>query len=201
MNSVSEWIQERPFTVGLSVFFISWYAFQLFVLHTYGDSFARWLFYTELPPRVTGGLLFSPLSHDLYDLKHIGANVALLLGVGGLAEPYIGKWKVPGLIVVGGYVGMVVTMLSAPVLEFWPMAGASSGILILWGYSGLRLWNEFGFSDDLSPERLEEHGTLFLVNGIPLIPAYELLVTGNMSHAIGMVLGVAYFWFETSRSG
>lgn len=191
-----DWITRRPVTTLLAGFFIAWYAFQRVVLQVYGDSFARWLFYNDLPPRITGGLLFSPLSHDLYGLGHISGNVALLLCIGGLAEPYIGSRKVAGLVIAGGYIGMVVTMLSAPLLGYWPIAGASTGILILWGYTGLRLGLEFDFNAGESSVGIEEFAGLFLAVGIPAIPIYELLVNGNMGHLIGIVLGVMYFVFE-----
>ncbi|MFB6124785.1 MAG: hypothetical protein ABEJ59_02355 [Halanaeroarchaeum sp.] len=57
----------------------------------------RWLdwFYWQKPPvfppqpHVTDVLL-APISHDLYTLTHIGANVVGILIIGGYAEPRIG---------------------------------------------------------------------------------------------------------------
>lgn len=200
-------VGRRRWTFGLAAFFIVWYGFQLAVLNIYGDSFARWVFYTELPPRLTGGLLFSPISHDLYDLRHLAGNLLFLFIAGGVAEPYLGKWDVPGLVVIGGYVGLAVTRLSAPILEFWPIAGASAGVTILWAYSGLSLWSQFDMTDELpivgsgkfAFEGIEEHGTVMIVACIPAFFLAEVLYLGNMSHAIGLVLGVAYFYIERVR--
>lgn len=196
MRELRGWIERRSATIGLALFFLIWYVIELAVLHRYGETFARWLFYTDLPPRITGGLVFSPISHDFYDLTHIGGNLVMLLGIGGLVEPYTGEWKVPGLVIIGGYIGTFVTMATATVHHFWPIAGASTGVLLLWGYAGLRMWSELDFSSDIQLDGVEAYATLFLVTAIPAIPLYELLVNGNMSHLTGMVLGVVYFGFE-----
>lgn len=206
MQVVRDWIRKRPATTGLAVFFVSWYVIQLAVLHAFGTGTARWLFFTELPERltlttiVTPGLLLSPLSHDMTTLTHIGGNIGFLLVVGGVSEPYIETWKIPGLVVGGGYVGMVVTMLTAPILQFWPLAGASTGITILWGYTGLRMADKFGLVTAPSLNKAEKTVIWPLVFGIPIILLYEARLNGNMSHLIGIVLGVLYFYMEdTSR--
>lgn len=194
--SIREWMRVRPGTIILSVFFTAWFALQLSVLHLYGEQTARWLFYTELPPTVDPGLLFSPISHDMFDFTHIIGNTAFLLLVGGLLEPYVGRWKVPGLVLVGGYLGMAVTMATAPLHHFWPLAGASTGIMILWGYTGLKMWYELNLREKFPGETTEGKLASFVVLAVPAIPLYEVFVNGNMSHAIGIILGVLYFGVE-----
>lgn len=196
MASVKNWATRRPTTITLVVFLTGWYLFQLIVYQTFGSAFARWLFYTELPPTVDPGLIFSPISHDLQDSKHLIGNLTLLLAIGGLIEPYASRWKILGLVILGGYIGMAVTMSSALWTQFWPLAGASTGILILWSYSGIRMWIELGLNKEIKFDTVEEYTTLFLLLGIPTIPLYELLINGNFSHLFGVILGVAYFGIE-----
>lgn len=190
------WIKKRPTTVSLSLLFAAWFAFQLFILTLYGPDTAKWLFYTELPPTVDPGLLFSPISHDMADYKHLATNIAFLLLVGGLLEPYVNRWTIPGFVIVGGYIGMVVTMATAPIHAFWPLAGASTGIMSLWGYTGLRMWDELDLRESFGEQRLEPQVAGFVLLAVPAIPLYEVLINGNMGHAIGMILGILYFGLE-----
>lgn len=200
-NSVREWVRNRPATVGLSLFFTAWFAFQLVVLTLYGVETAKCLFYTELPPKwpptlFGPGYLLAPISHEMSVYTHIISNIAFLLLVGGTLEPYVHRRKIPAVVIGGGYVGMIVTMATAPIHGFWPIAGASTGIMILWGYTGLRMWGELDLPGTFGEKRLERQVAVFVLLAVPAIPLYEVFIGGNMAHVVGIILGVLYFIVE-----
>lgn len=200
-EGVVDWVKRGPPSLVLSLLFSVWFGLQLLVLAVYGPEFAKWIFYTELPPTwppstFDPGYLLSPISHDMFDFTHLTGNIAFLLLVGGLLEPYVNRWKIVGLVIIGSYVGMVVTMATSPVHQFWPIAGASTGIMILWGYTGPRMWYELDLRHRFPGETTEEIVASLVLLAVPAIPLYEVFFNGNMSHAIGIGLGVLYFLLE-----
>ena len=202
MDWVEDWARRRPATLVLAVFFAAWYLLQLGVLHVYGDEVALWWFYFEKPPNaVSPGMVFGPISHDMWTLTHITANISLLLVAGGFAEPYIG-WKKVLFAVFGlGYLGTYVSNLTALIHLRWMVAGASGGILALWAYAGLRLRHKaYRFRDgvDLSREGIETFVAIVLLLGIFPFLFHELFLQPrpHSGHVLGLVLGCLYFGYE-----
>lgn len=204
MDWAEDWVRRRPVTVGLGVFFISWYLLQLSVLHVYGDDVARWWFYFEKPPdTVSPGMVFGPISHDMWSLTHISANVGLLLVAGGFAEPYIGKQKILFIIFGLGYLGTYLANLTVLIHLRWMIAGASGGILALWAYAGLRLRHKaYRFRDGVgwSAKGLETYIAVVLLLGIFPFLLHELFlqVPPHSGHLIGLATGCVYFGYEAS---
>lgn len=129
MQAVSTWICRRPWTLGLAVFFLTWYGLQLGVFHFVGENTARWWFYFEKPPNaISPGMLFAPLSHDMYGLGHITSNVVLLLIVGGVAEPYIGRGRILVTVIGLGYLGTYLANIPPWCIScgWWPGPAAAS---------------------------------------------------------------------------
>lgn len=157
----------------------------------------RWWFYSIRPetPFFTRqpGLLFSPISHDIYDPIHLPANLVLLLAIGGLAEPRIGGWRVFAIVVIGGWVGTILANLTLVFHLTWTTAGASVGIFALGAYTGLRLhalamrYGSRGLTD------IEAFGTLILLIMIPIVLAFELLYNWNMGHLFGLIVGMVLY--------
>ena len=202
MDWAEDWIRRRSVTLGLAVFFVSWYLLQLSVLHVFGGDVARWWFYFERPPdTVSPGLVFGPISHDMWSLTHISANVGLLLVAGGFAEPYIGKKKILVILFGLGYLGTYLTNLTALIHLRWMIAGASGGILALWVYAGLRLRHKaYRFRDGIgwSTKGLETYTAVVLLLGIFPFLFHELFlqVPPHSGHLIGLATGCMYFGYE-----
>lgn len=141
MVEANAWIRRRKYTFSLAIFLLLWYTIQLTVLNFYGEDVASWWFYFEHSdsgePVLSPGTLAAPLSHEMADLTHITANLALLIFAGALVEPHIMGRKI-GLIVIGfGYLGTYLANATVPIHQFWNLAGASGGVLSLWAYAGL----------------------------------------------------------------
>jgi hypothetical protein len=203
MRAVSDWFRRRPTTVALIVFFLGWYGLELAVFNIFGEGAARYWFYIEQPPNhISPGLLFAPVSHDLYSLTHIGANVGLLLFAGGVAEPYIG-WRRVLLLVIGlGFIGTYAANLSVAVHRMWIMAGASGGILSLWAYSGISLVGlahkrcANGWADSVSG--VETIGMVALSIATPVFLFHQAMWIPRLhsGHVIGLLLGLVYYISE-----
>lgn len=204
MQAVSDWLRRRPATTVLIAFFLAWHGLELAVFNIVGEGAARYWFYIEQPPRhVSPGLVFAPVSHDLYRLTHIGANVGLLLLAGGVAEPYIG-WRRVLLLVIGlGFIGTYAANLTIAVHRMWIMAGASGGILSLWAYSGIRLagraWTRSADGLAVSWHGVETIGMLALLIGMPVFLYHQAVWIPRLhsGHVIGLLLGCLYYGVET----
>lgn len=202
-NSFIAWARRRPATVGLSIFFVLWFGLQLGVLMTFGEEVARWLFYAEhheqYPPPFQPGFLVSPLSHGMGDPTHLPVNLVVLLVVGGLAEPYIGKWRVFFFVIIVGYMGTLLANATVFIHLSWTYAGASGGIFALLSYAGLRLrslaW-QFSPVRLLNGDHIEEYAALVILLAIPVILGYEVLINWNMGHLAGLILGMIVYPFD-----
>jgi hypothetical protein len=204
MQAVFDWFRRRPTTIALIAFFLAWYGLELAVFNIVGEGVARYWFYIEQPPRhISPGLLFAPVSHNLYRLTHIGANVGLLLLAGGVAEPYIG-WRRVLLLVIGlGFIGTYAANLSITVHRMWIMAGASGGILSLWAYSGIHLagraWKRSADGLAFSWHGVKTIGMLALSIGTPVFLYHQAIWIPRLhsGHVIGLLLGWLYYMVET----
>jgi membrane associated rhomboid family serine protease len=203
MRFYSKWVHSRQVTIGLAAFFIAWYGLQLAVLYLFGEDIAKWWFYFQLPPNVISpGLILAPLSHKLDTLTHIGGNLLLLVMAGCLAEPYIGGKRILILVIGLGYLGTYLANLSVFVHQLWMLAGASGGILALWGYAGLRMRqyaSEFlSEGAPLSRRGIETVGSVALLIGIPAIFIHQTLLVAqpHSGHIFGLLLGVLFYIVE-----
>lgn len=202
-NRLIAWARRRPATVGLSIFFVLWFGLQLGVLLTFGEEFARWLYYAEhheqYPPPFQPGFLVSPLSHGMDDPTHLPTNLVVLLVVGGFAEPYIGKWRVFFFVIVLGYVGTLLANATVFIHFSWTYAGASGGIFALLSYSALRLrylaW-QFSPVRLLKGGHVEEYMAVVNLLAVPAIFGFEVLINWNMGHLTGLLLGVVVYPFD-----
>lgn len=204
MKVVSVWLRRRQWTLGLAVFFVAWYALQLSVSQLFGEDVARWWFYFEQPPYVfSPGMVLAPLSHDLDTLRHIGANLLLLLFVGGLAEPYIGKDMILVHVIGLGYLGTFVANSTVIIHHMWILAGASGGIFALWAYAGFRMKQQIAehiFNGlTWSRQSVETVGAVSLLIGIPFLLFHETLWTDqpHSGHTIGILLGCLSYGVES----
>lgn len=194
--SINDWLSKRQVTTTLVFFFIVWYAIQLFTLQRYGSETAVWWFYFT-PGRfassfaITPGIVFSPLSHDMTNITHLGSNVVVLVIVGSFAEPYI-KRRTYLIVLFGvGFLGILFSNVLA--LNFhsqWSLAGASAGLLSLHAYISLR---KRRFLLEFTQFRSRATVEWFIVATglmmIPVVPIYEIAVSGNIGHALGPILG------------
>lgn len=204
MQPVLAWVRRRPATVGLALFLVAWYLLQLAVFHLVGEDPARWWFYLEQPPdALSPGVVFAPISHDLYTLKHVGANVALLLFAGGVAEPYVGRRRILVPVVGLGFVGTYVANVTAPIHEMWMVAGTSGGILSLCAYAGFRLRREAVARtlDGVAVSRrgIETVGMATLLVGSPVLLVHQAawIEQPHSGHVVGLSLGFLYYGVET----
>lgn len=200
---LSEWGHRRSYTVGLAGLFVGWHLLQLGVFHFVGEDVARWLFYFQKPPNIVSpGMLFAPISHDLYTLTHIGSNVVLLLVVGSVAEPYIGKDRVLFTVIGLGYLGTYLANVTVMLHKMWIVAGASGGILALGAYTGLQLRHQAYESVwaglTWSWEGAETIIVLTCLVGIPVFLIHQTVWIDQLhsGHAIGILLGCLYYWIE-----
>jgi membrane associated rhomboid family serine protease len=195
-----EFLGRRYLTVLLAIFFGLWYGLQIGISSHYGPSTAKYWFYFQRPPNlVSPGVVFAPISHDLTRPTHLGANILLLLGVGGFAEPHIGKAKLLEVVLTLGFIGTYITNVTALVHGFWILAGASGGILALWSYSALRL-RTFALrkpdSDEHAIRWVERVASISLLIGVPVLLVHETLLKPNSGHVAGLILGILYFGFD-----
>lgn len=204
MQVVREWGRRRPWTLGLAAFFLAWYILQISVFHLAGEDVARWWFYFQKPPNiVSSGVLLAPLSHDFYTLTHIGSNVPLLLVVGGIAEPYIGRDRILITVLGFGYLSVYLANGTAVVHKMWMLAGASGGILALGGYTGLYLRHEaFDYMKDglmASWQGVETVVVMTLFLGIPVGLFHQTVWISqpHSGHTLGLLLGCVYYGVES----
>lgn len=199
-DTAIKWVQKRRMTVAIAAILVIWYGLQLVVLNIYGHDTATWLFYFEKPPNsISPGMIFYPISHKIGDITHIISNVALLLVVGGLVEPYIRKSDIFIIVIGLGYLGTLLANLTAPIHNMWILAGASGGILALVAYSGLRLkplitetrtdisiWSATGLQAVL---------TVTLLIGAPVVLIHQTIWVNppHSGHIAGILLGYLYF--------
>lgn len=195
-RDVSGWVSRRPVTVGVSLFFVLWFALQAVVASAFGMETMRWWFYFEhyqqYPPPVQPGMLFAPLSHDLHDLTHLPTNVGMLLVVGGLAEPYIGGRRVLFFVIGMGYISTFLTNATAPFHLFWSIAGVSGGGLALLAYTALRLRyrkRRVSPGELHHPDSIEDALAMYLLLALPVLLLYEFLINWNIAHLFGLLLG------------
>lgn len=207
---VRVWIGTRKATLLLSFGLILWFGIQLAVSSYFGQEAAEWLFYSEKPPgNLSPGSFLSPISHDMDSITHILGNVGLLLAVGSLAEPYIGKSRIIVLVVFIGFFGTVlanslaiITNIIGLSLFGWMIAGASGGILSLWAYTSLRLKplaHEFRYLGiEKSVRGVERFTAAILLISVPAIPVFELIILGmfNSGHTMGLIVGLGAYLFE-----
>lgn len=202
MGEVLGWVRRRRLTLSLIVLFAGWYALQLTVFTLFGADVARWWFYFEKPPNtMSPGILFGPISHDMYTLTHIGSNIFFLFIAGGFAEPYIAKKKLLYVVFGLGYLGTFLANVTTFIHHLWMIAGASGGILALWAYSGLKLRHkayEYRSGVEFSRNGVEQITAVLLILGIPAFLLHEavLAVQFHSGHVIGLVLGCVYFGYE-----
>lgn len=203
MERMREWTVKRRYTIVLIAFLTVWYIFQLIVLHLAGETTAEYLFYSDIPneypPDFQIAYLFSPISHEMDNLGHFTLNIVLLFLVGSFAEPYINGKKIILFVIILGYFGTILTNTTVIFHLFWSTAGASGGILALASYSGLQLKH---LASDFPPDRmLSSHGiesmfSLFLLLMIPAVLLHELLISWNIGHVMGILVGIVYYLFE-----
>jgi membrane associated rhomboid family serine protease len=203
MVAVSSWVRRRRWTLGLALFFVSWYILQLGVFQLFGEDFAQWLFYFELPvDEVSPGIVLAPISHDMVNLTHLCGNLVFLIIAGGLSEPYIGKTRILVLVFGLGYLGLYIANATAVFHHLWMIAGASGGILSLWAYAGLRIRHQAvgNLSEGLtwSRQSVETITGMLLLLGIPAFLIHQTLVIDqpHSGHLIGLFLGCLYYGGE-----
>lgn len=202
MHSVRRWFRQRWCTTGLAVYFLLWYAGQMLVLLAFGFETALWLFYFEQPLTVLSpGVVLAPVSHQFYNLSHVGFNVLILLLAGGLVEPRIGPKRVLMLVLGFGYLSIYLTNITALIHGFWAQAGTSGGVLALWVYAGLvsKDWMPGILSNDAPLETwMKSIGVAVLIISIPLFLIQEAVLKDppNIAHVLGMVLGFVFSVFD-----
>lgn len=206
--SIKVWLSKRLVTATLVVSITVWYAIQLLTLQRFGVETAVWWFYFtpgEFGPgfAVTPGIVFSPISHDMSKLMHLGSNVVALVIVGSFADSYIKRQTYLSVLLGVGFLGILVSNVLAVYFQTpWSLAGASAGLLSLHAFVSLQkrhLLTEFTpFRSMATVEWLIVATGLMM---IPTVPIYELTVSGNTGHALGPVLGTFAFFIysETSR--
>lgn len=208
MSELVQWMHRRRWTIGVGIFFTTWYVLQLGVFMLFGEATARWWFYFEqsLIP-MSPGILLAPISHDMLTRTHLGANLLFLGIAGGLAEPYIGKNRLLFLVFGMGYLSIffanAIAIVYPQLVHFWILAGASGGVLALWGYAGLRLRNILAenLSNGLkwSRQSIETLTALTLLLSIPAITFHQSLIIDqpHSGHLLGLFLGCGYFVVES----
>jgi hypothetical protein len=204
MEELTDWIRRRSATISLSALLLFWYVIQLIVLVYYGEETAtRWFYFEHTRsgfPIISPGVLLAPISHELDDLTHIGANLLLLLTAGGFVEPYIKKRQI-GILVLGfGYLGMYLANATAVIHGFWNVSGTSIGILSLWAFAGLEkkemvFWNA-QVESLLSSEFVESFVATVLLISTPFILISETVMGLHSGHAMGILLGGFYYAYE-----
>lgn len=206
MVNLTDWVERRKITFGLSVFFILWYVLQLVIFNWMGESFAHWLFYFEKPPNhVSPGNVLAPISHDFSTLTHIGGNLPLLFVAGGFIEPYIGGKKLAAIVIGASTFSIWFANGVAIFVELWILAGASGGVLALWAYAGLKkqkLARKYQDGPEgLTSKGIETVAAVLLLVAIPIFPLYETFVLGSFhsGHTIGILLGVALYFAESTN--
>lgn len=186
------WLKRRRLTIGLVVFFASWYLVQRYVLHAFGAETAIWWFYFD--GAFSPGYLLAPISHNMVGFGHLGANIGFLLLFGGLAEPHLSR-RPYVVLLLGISLGSIVAAnaLSSAFGTQWTLAGPSGGILGLWAYISVRrrtiCWDSLGSEASSHPA---EAGLVAVGLLTPiLVPGWEVYSTGavNVSHAAGVLLG------------
>lgn len=196
VRPIDDWLSKRRVTASLVALFVLWYAVQLVTLQRFGPDTAVWWFYSapgDFGPgfALTPGLIFSPLSHDMSDISHLGANIAALVVVGSFAEPYIEK-RTYLLVLIGvAFAGILFSNVLAIVFHSqWSLAGASAGLLALHAYVSLRKRSLLTSIDpSVSIANAEWVIVAMGLMMIPVVPMYELTVSGNVSHALGPIIG------------
>lgn len=203
MEEMRRWIGRRKMTIGLAIFFCSWYILQLIVFQRMGEEFAYWLFYLEQPPKhVSPGILLAPLSHDFSTWTHISGNLFFLLIAGGFIEPFIGGRKVAEIVLGLGALSIGLANSTAVFHQLWIIAGASGGVLALWAYAGMKKWQlalEFRDGPSIkSEEGVETVVAMVILAATPIFPIYEAFVIGSFhsGHTIGIVLGLLTYNLE-----
>lgn len=200
VRPIDDWLSKRRVTASLVALFVVWYAVQLVTLQRFGADTAVWWFYFtrgDFGPgfALTPGLGFSAISHDMSDISHLGANVAALVVVGCFAEPYIERRTYLFVLIGVGFAGISFSNALAIVFHSqWSLAGASAGLLALHAYVSLR---KRLLLTSITPFRSIATAEWFVVSmglmTIPVVPIYELTVSGNVGHALGPILGsIAY---------
>lgn len=183
------WFKRRSLTISLVVFFVAWYIAQLYVLSILGAEMAFWWFYFD--GTLSPGYLLAPISHNVADIGHLKRNVAILLLVGGVTEPYVenGKYVALLLVISFGSIG-IANLMSLLVGTQWVLAGASGGIFGLWAFIGVK--NRSLVLSETDLRELVEARIILAGLLTPLfIPIYDVYTTGllNMSHLVGILLG------------
>lgn len=210
MEAIKRWIFRRKYSLGLCIFFLLWYGFQLLVFHSYNQQTADWLFFMERPPdHISPGLAFAPISHNFEGYQHISANVFLLFVIGGIIEPYLSNEhsyfteKTILVIVLGiGYFG---TYYVNFYLEAWTYGGASGGIFALLIYGGIYLrgviYNQLMWIMDSNvsmrrTDNLKELIPLIIPLLLLSILFVEITSVQNAGHIVGFIFGFCYFIIE-----
>lgn len=187
------WLQRRRLTIALVAFFAGWYLLQLYVLSAFSSKAAIWWFYFtgDLSP----GYFLAPISHDMANVGHLGANVALLLVFGCLAEPYLGRRRYVVFLLVVSLASIILSNVFSKVLgiQFWALAGASGGVVGLWAYISVS-HRAIVFDVRRSDSSSHPSEVLFVAIGLLtpiLVPGWEVYSAGamNLSHAVGVLLG------------
>lgn len=191
-------IERRPVTIALVAFLLLWYGIELAVVRVAGVPVALWWFYWQ-PFTVSPGIVLSPISHDVHGLGHLAANAAMLIVVGGYAEPHLDRGEFLVILLGLGWLSFGFTNLVAVAVGTpWSLAGLSAGLLALSSYVALRR-RHVVFDANVGGLWTVRRWTWILVTtlllSVPVIPVFELAIDHptNVGHVMGVVLGCAYY--------
>jgi len=200
------WIERRPVTIGLLVFLMLWYGLELVVVRVAGEPAALWWFYWQ-PFVVSPGVVLSPISHDVHGLGHLAANAAMLLVVGGYAEPHLDRGELLVILLGLGWLSFVFANLVAAAFGTpWSLAGLSADLLALASYVALRR-RRVVFEANVGGLRTSRRWQWILVTTlllfVPAVPVFEVAFDHptNVGHVMGVVLGCAYFVLQDGVLG
>ena len=203
MGMIANWFNRRLATISIAVFLVIWFGLQLAVLNLYGQETMLRLFYAvpteHLIPAIQPGSFVSGVSHAVHNPSHLFGNLVLLLVVGSLVEPRLGKLRVVFIVIVLGTIAAFLVNLSSPFHGMWMEAGASNGILALWAYAALRLLplaRQISRDTMFEPEHVEKTYAGLIVGAFPLVFVIGLLLEGNPGHFVGILLGLIFLPFD-----
>lgn len=194
MLNIRAWISRRRVTFGLALFFTLWFGLELIVYTLFGLETAEHWFYWEnywFFPSFDPGLILSPISHELDNIKHIIGNVLFLVFAGSVVETEVKEWEMFLLVVGFAYVSAVIANITAFIHGYWGIVGASGGIYSLLSYGGAMVILEDG--------ELSEGNIIYSLLRLSLAPIAafallsEVLWGGNMAHIVGWFCGLIYY--------